>query len=156
MELESQNSPLPLFYCSEPAQPAVRLGGRETRPLVAASDRFQSPTMLCPSQITIHFWLLCFSSVWIQKAVWGSLTNAMFLCSDPTFFYSTFNWKAKSGELTHLYSYRLFESAKRIRMSGKLSSFPVYFSFLGFFFVHLSQSLSNNRKYSFLKMTLCG
>lgn len=52
---ESQNSPLPLFYCSEPALPVVRLGGRETRPLVAASDRFQSPPMLCPSQITIHF-----------------------------------------------------------------------------------------------------
>lgn len=53
--VESQNSPLPLFYCSEPAVLAVRLGGRETRPLVAATDRFQSAPVLCPSQITIHF-----------------------------------------------------------------------------------------------------
>lgn len=74
---ESQNSQLPLFYCSEPALPAVRLGGRETRPLVAAWDWFQSPSVLCPSQITIHFWLPRFSSVWIQKALWGSLTNTM-------------------------------------------------------------------------------
>lgn len=79
--VESQNSPLPLFYCSEPALPAVRLGGNETRPLVAASDRFQSPPMLCPSQITIHFWLPRFSSVWIQNTVWESLTSAMFLSS---------------------------------------------------------------------------
>lgn len=53
--VESQNSPLPLFYCSEPALLAVRLGGRETRPFVAATDRFQSAPVLCPSQITIHF-----------------------------------------------------------------------------------------------------
>lgn len=62
----SQNSPLPVFYCGEPALTAVRLGGRETRPLVAASDRFQSPSVLCPSQITIHFWLPSFSSIWMQ------------------------------------------------------------------------------------------
>lgn len=34
----SQNSPLPLLRCSGLALPAVRLGGRETRPLVAPSD----------------------------------------------------------------------------------------------------------------------
>lgn len=89
---QSQNSALPLFYSSEPALPAVRLGGRETRPLVAASDRFQSPTMLCPSQITIHFWLPCFSSVWIQKAMRGSFTTP---CSSAVFFPDVFYWSSE-------------------------------------------------------------
>lgn len=137
--LESQNSPLPLFYCSEPAlTAAVRLGGRETRPLVAATDRFQSPSMLCPSQITIHFKLPCFSSVWIQKAVWGSLTNVLSSVV-PTWFSVSSTWLVinYSPSVIHLYHIAVHKQRKKYGLCF-LNACPPYSTWCSRFLYYLS------------------